>query len=170
MACSGGAAVFSAEPDSHRPVCGRFDLRRLDGTRLVVGWAPHDEHARLMGDYRARNQKMPLAVVLGGDPAFLLAAAAPLPPDADVCAVAGLLRGKPLDVVACRGVDLTVPADASLDVDLKTENGRTDSDFELNRRESDSGDRMSGRLRNGGATLRVNTAEGDIVLRKRQTL
>jgi hypothetical protein len=68
------------------------------------------------------------------------------------------------------GVDLTVPADASLDVDLRTENGRTDSDFELNRRESDSGDRMSGRLRNGGATLRVNAAEGDIVLRKRQTL
>ncbi len=57
---------------------------------------------------------MPLAVVIGGDPAFLLAAAAPLPPGGDVCAVAGLLRQKPLDVVACRGVDLIVPAEAEI--------------------------------------------------------
>ena len=108
------ATVLSAEPDSHRPVLGQFDLTRLDRTRLAVCWATHDEHARLLGEYRARNQKMPLAVVIGGDPAFLLAAAAPLPPVSDVCAVAGLLREKSLDVVACRGVDLDVPAEAEI--------------------------------------------------------
>ena len=108
------AVVFSAEPDSHRPVAGRFDLQQIDATRLAVCWAAHDDHARLLGEYRARNQKMPLAVVIGGDPAFLLAAAAPLPPGGDVCAVAGLLRQKPLDVVACRGVDLMVPAEAEI--------------------------------------------------------
>ena len=57
---------------------------------------------------------MPLAVVIGGDPAFLLAASAPLPPGGDVCAVAGLLREKSLDVVACRSVDLDVPAEAEI--------------------------------------------------------
>ena len=109
-----GAVLFSAEPDSHRPVAGRFDLQQIDATRLAVCWAAHDDHARLLGEYRARNQKMPLAVVIGGDPAFLLAASAPLPPGSDVCAVAGLLRQKPLDVVACRGVDLIVPAEAEI--------------------------------------------------------
>jgi 4-hydroxy-3-polyprenylbenzoate decarboxylase len=109
-----GAIVFSAEPDSHRPVAGRFDLQRIDAGRLAVCWATHDDHARLLGEYRARSRKMPLAVVIGGDPAFLLAAAAPLPPGGDVCAVAGLLRQKPLDVVACRGVDLMVPAEAEI--------------------------------------------------------
>ena len=108
------AVVFSAEPDSHRPVAARFDLQRIDAVRLAVCWAAHDDHARLLADYRARNQKMPLAVVIGGDPAFLLAAAAPLPAGGDVCAVAGLLRQKPLDVVACRGVDLMVPAEAEI--------------------------------------------------------
>jgi 4-hydroxy-3-polyprenylbenzoate decarboxylase len=106
--------VFSAEPDSHQPVAGRFDLQRLDRTRLAVCWAAYDEHARLLSEYRQRGQKMPLAVVLGGDPAFLLAAAAPLPAGGDVCAVAGLLREKPLDVVACRSVDLDVPAEAEI--------------------------------------------------------
>ncbi len=108
------AVVFSAEADSHRPVAGRFDLQQLDAARLAVCWAAHDDHARLLGDYRARNRKMPLAVVIGGDPAFLLAAAAPLPAGGDVCAVAGLLRQKPLDVVACRDVDLMVPAEAEI--------------------------------------------------------
>jgi 4-hydroxy-3-polyprenylbenzoate decarboxylase len=108
------AVVFSAEPDSHRPVAARFDLQQVDATQLAVCWAAHDDHARLLGDYRARNQKMPLAVVIGGDPAFLLAAAAPLPSGSDVSAVAGLLRQKPLDIVACRGVDLMVPAEAEI--------------------------------------------------------
>jgi 4-hydroxy-3-polyprenylbenzoate decarboxylase len=108
------AVVFSAEPDTHRPVAGRFDLQQLDATRLAACWAAHDDHARLLGEYRVRNQKMPVVVVIGGDPAFLLAASAPLPSGSDVCAVAGLLRQKPLDVVACRGVDLAVPAEAEI--------------------------------------------------------
>lgn len=126
LPCIGSAAVFSAEPDSHRPVCGRFDLERLGDSRLAIHWAAHDIHARLRAEYRARNQKMPLAVVIGGDPAFLLAAAAPLPPDADLCAVTGLLRGKPLDVVACRGVDLAVPAESEIVLEgflIEEENG-----------------------------------------------
>jgi 4-hydroxy-3-polyprenylbenzoate decarboxylase len=108
------AVVLSAEPDTHRPVAGRFDLQQLDATRLAACWAAHDDHARLVGEYRARNQKVPVAIVIGGDPAFLLAASAPLPSGSDICAVAGLLRQKPLDVVACRGVDLAVPAEAEI--------------------------------------------------------
>jgi 4-hydroxy-3-polyprenylbenzoate decarboxylase len=108
------AVVFSADPDSHQPVAGRFDLQQIDAARLAVCWAAHDDHARLLGEYRSRNQKMPLAVVIGGDPAFTLAASAPLPSGGDVCAVAGLLRQKPLDVVSCRSVDFAVPAEAEI--------------------------------------------------------
>ncbi len=57
---------------------------------------------------------MPLAVVLGGDPAGLLAAEAPLPAGADVSAVAGLLRGKPRELINCRTTELAVPADAEI--------------------------------------------------------
>lgn len=108
------ATVVSAEPDSRRPVTGQFDVQRIDRSRLAVCWAAHDEHARLFGEYRVRGETMPLAVVIGGDPAFMLAAAAPLPSGSDACAVAGLLREKSLDVVACRGVDLEVPAEAEI--------------------------------------------------------
>jgi 4-hydroxy-3-polyprenylbenzoate decarboxylase len=53
-----------------------------------------------------------MAVVLGGDPVLWIAASAPLA--ADSCLFAGLLRGKPLDVVKCRSHDLEVPADAEI--------------------------------------------------------
>ncbi len=108
------AIVLTAEPDTHQPIAGRFDLQPLDAHRLTVCWADHDEHTRLLGDYRARSQKMPIAVVIGGDPAYLLAAAAPLEARTDLAALAGVLREKPLDVVACRSVDLRVPAESEI--------------------------------------------------------
>lgn len=106
--------VVSVEPDSDDRVVGRYDLQVLDRNRLAACWDPTDEHVALLGRYRGREQPMPLAVVLGGDPAALLAAMAPLPPGADAWAVAGLLRGKPLELVAGRSAGLTVPADAEI--------------------------------------------------------
>ncbi len=108
------AVVLSIEANSLRPAAGRYDIERIDRSRLAVAWSNHDAHARLFGEYRARGEKMPLAVVIGGDPSFLLAAWSPLPPGSDVCAAAGLLCEKSLDVVACQSVDLEVPADAQI--------------------------------------------------------
>ena len=57
---------------------------------------------------------MPVAVVIGGDPAVHLAAAAPMPSAVDPLGLAGLLREKPLDAVACRSIDLLVPAESDI--------------------------------------------------------
>lgn len=108
------AQVFSRDAASGQTVVGRYDLVVLDRQRLACGWLEPDEPARLLSDYRQREQQMPLAAVLGGDPAGLLAAMAPLPPRVDVSAVAGLLRGKAREMVRCRTVDLEVPADAEI--------------------------------------------------------
>jgi 4-hydroxy-3-polyprenylbenzoate decarboxylase len=106
------AAVLSVGGDSGRPVAGRFDLQVLGPDRLAACWAAHDEHARLLRQYGRRDQKMPVAVVLGGDPAVLLAAASPTATGVDAWALAGLFREKPIDVVRCRTVELEVPAEA----------------------------------------------------------
>ncbi|MHC4176385.1 MAG: UbiD family decarboxylase [Planctomycetota bacterium] len=111
------AAVLSAEAESGRRVAGRFDLQLLGRDRLAVCWAGHDQHARLLAQYGRRDQKMALAVVLGGNPAGLLAAAAPMPPGVDAWALAGLLQEKPIDVVRCRTVELDVPAEAEIVVE-----------------------------------------------------
>ena len=106
------AALVAVDPESQCRVGGRYTLEILDRDRLAIDWAAHDEHARLLGEYRRRNQRMPVAAVLGGDPAGLLAASALLPPGVDTVALAGLLRQRPMEAVSCRSVDLTVPAEA----------------------------------------------------------
>lgn len=106
------AVALSIEPDTGRVVAGRLPLARVDSKRLAVGWTEFDELGSLHHLYRRRRQPMPLAVVLGGDPALLLAASAPLPAPSHVLRVAGLLRGKPVDVVPGRAVDIEAPADA----------------------------------------------------------
>ena len=57
---------------------------------------------------------MPLAVALGGDPAVVVAAAAGWSPQLDTFALAGLFCQRPLDVVACRSVELAVPAETEI--------------------------------------------------------
>jgi 4-hydroxy-3-polyprenylbenzoate decarboxylase len=57
---------------------------------------------------------MPLAIVLGGDPTFMLASAAVLPGEIDAPSLAGALSDKPLETAACRSGDLPVPAEAEI--------------------------------------------------------
>jgi 4-hydroxy-3-polyprenylbenzoate decarboxylase len=53
-----------------------------------------------------------VAVALGGDPATIWSGSMPLPPDMDELAVAGLIREEAVEVVACKSVELEVPAHA----------------------------------------------------------
>jgi 4-hydroxy-3-polyprenylbenzoate decarboxylase len=57
---------------------------------------------------------MPVAIALGGDPAMIYAASAPLPPGIDEVVFAGWLRGAGVELVPCRTVDLEVPASAEI--------------------------------------------------------
>jgi 4-hydroxy-3-polyprenylbenzoate decarboxylase len=108
------APVIARSPDSQQAMSGRFDVQLVDGHRLAVCFAEYDDLARHWQNSRQRNEKLPLAIVFGGEPAFMLASAAVLPGKIDACALAGLFRDKPLDVVSCRSVELTVPAEAEI--------------------------------------------------------
>ena len=57
---------------------------------------------------------MPVAFVLGGDPAYRLAVGSPLTTTLDPLMLSGLFRGQPVELVKCRSHDLAVPADADL--------------------------------------------------------
>lgn len=108
------AQIVSSAAGSPEKAIGRCDVCLVDRDRVALAWLPHDDHARLLAEYARRREPMPLAVVLGGHPAALLAAMAPLPPNADRTAFAGLLRGKPLETVRCRTLDLEIDADAEI--------------------------------------------------------
>jgi len=108
------ATILSAEPDSHDQVFLRGDVQITAHDRLIAAWSDAAGAVPLLREYADRQARMPVAVVIGGDPAAHLAAAAPMPAAVDPLGLAGFLRDKPLDAVACRSVDLLVPAESDI--------------------------------------------------------
>ncbi len=108
------ATILSAEPDSHAQLFLPGDLQISGRDRLTAAWSDIAVAMPLFQEYASRQAQMPIAVVIGGDPAVDLAAAAPMPAAVDPLGLAGMLREKSLDAVACRSVDLLAPAEADI--------------------------------------------------------
>jgi 2,5-furandicarboxylate decarboxylase 1 len=62
----------------------------------------------------AKGEPLPIALVVGVDPATLLCSQAIVPVGQDELEIAGALRGAPLDVVRCKTNEVRVPADAEI--------------------------------------------------------
>ncbi len=108
------ATLLSANPDSHAQVFLQGDVQIAGRDRLIAAWSDIAAAIPLLQEYASRQARMPVAVVIGGDPAVYLAAAAPMPAAVDPLGLAGWLREKPLDAVACRSIDLLVPAESDI--------------------------------------------------------
>lgn len=106
--------VFTAAPDGSSPNCGIYRCQIHDCRTLAIRWrsgSGADRHHQL---FKARQTRMPLAIVLGGPPCLTLAAAWPLPAGLDELRFAGWLQGAPVAVTDCPHGPLQVPADAEL--------------------------------------------------------
>jgi 4-hydroxy-3-polyprenylbenzoate decarboxylase len=68
---------------------------------------------------------MPVAVTIGGDPAYAFAATAPLPDGLDEILFAGFIRKKPVELVKCMTNDLEVPADVDFVLEGYVQPGET---------------------------------------------
>lgn len=106
--------VFTRDPDNGRANCGIYLIQVLSGNAAGIRWRPGSGGYAHWLRYRARGERMPVAVALGGDAALLFAAAAPLPDAIDEMQFAGFLRGRPVEMVQCRTSSLMVPAGAEL--------------------------------------------------------
>ena len=109
-------AVFTKDPVTGVRNVGMYRLQYFDDRTLGMHWQIHKggaEHHRRAED-SATGRKMEVAVALGGDPAMIYAASAPLPPGVDEVVFAGWLRGAPVELVKCRTVDVEVPAEAEI--------------------------------------------------------
>jgi len=106
--------VVSRDPVKGVRNVGMYRLQKMDRRTLLVHWQRHKggaEHERIA---KSLEKHIPVAVVLGGDPACIWAASAPLPPDIDEYLLAGWLRGRPVEMVDCITQPLSVPAEADI--------------------------------------------------------
>src|SRR5216117_1320430 len=80
-------------------------------------WQRHKVGAAHWREMAERGEKMPVAIALGGDPASIYAASAPLPPSIDEFLFAGFLRKEPVRLAKAVTSDLEVPAEAEVVVE-----------------------------------------------------
>lgn len=109
--------VITAPPGDFSPQrmnVGVYRLQVLGRDRLIARWLANRGGARHHALWRGRGEPMPVAIVLGADPALMLAAAMPLPETVSELGFSGLLRGKRSRLVPCKSIPLTVPADAEI--------------------------------------------------------
>src|SRR5256886_2141833 len=106
--------VITRNPESGVRNVGMYRVQVLSKNTLAMHWQRHKvgaAHWRVMAE---RGETMPVAIALGGDPASIYAASAPLPPTIDEFLFAGFLRGEPVRLAKGATSDLEVPAEAEI--------------------------------------------------------
>lgn len=106
--------VVTKHPETGRRNVGMYRMHVHDERTTGMHWHVHKGGAQHHRGFRRKRERMPVAVALGGDPATIYAATAPLPEDVDEMLFAGFLRKEPVELVRCRTVDLEVPAHAEV--------------------------------------------------------
>ncbi|RMG94471.1 MAG: menaquinone biosynthesis decarboxylase [Chloroflexi bacterium] len=107
--------VITRDPITNQRNVGMYRVQIFDDKTAAMHWQRHKggaEHERLARE--TAKPIIPAAIVLGGDPAQMWCASAPLPPGIDEYLLAGWLRGKPVEFVDCVTQPLEVPANAEI--------------------------------------------------------
>jgi 4-hydroxy-3-polyprenylbenzoate decarboxylase len=107
--------VITRDPQTGIQNYGIYRMQVYDARTTGMHWQTHKvgaHHYRVSQE--RQEEKLPVAVALGGDPATIWTGSAPLPPDMDEMAVAGFIREEGVELVKARTVDLLVPARAEI--------------------------------------------------------
>ena len=94
---------------------GIYRMQVIGADRTLMRWLRHrggaQHHARWKEEH---DEPLPAAAVIGADPATIIAAVCPVPDAMSEYQFAGVLRGKRVELVACKTVPLKVPAAAEI--------------------------------------------------------
>src|SRR5216684_3389523 len=106
--------VITKDPVSGVRNVGMYRVQVLGKNELAMHWQRHKVGAAHWRAMAERGETMPVAIALGGDPASIYAASAPLPPTIDEFLFAGFLRGEPVRLAKAVTCQLEVPAEAEV--------------------------------------------------------
>ncbi|SDO96436.1 4-hydroxy-3-polyprenylbenzoate decarboxylase [Lutimaribacter pacificus] len=104
----------TAAGDAGRYNAGVYRAQVIGRDRVILRWLPHRGGAAHSRSWMQAGEAMPVAVVLGADPATLLSAALPLPETISELTFAGALAGAQPRLVPARTVPILVPAGAEI--------------------------------------------------------
>ena len=108
------AGIFTTNPETGDRNIGMYRVQKFSKRKCAMHWHMHHDGARHFRLWQRKGEKMPLAIVLGGESVLPYAATAPLPPGIEELLFAGFLNGGGIELVKCRTIDLEVPANAEI--------------------------------------------------------
>ena len=108
--------VVTRGPNKPRVNLAIYRLQLIGRNRLIMRWLAHRGGAQDFREFQAAHpgEPFPVAVVIGADPATLLAAVTPVPDTLSEYAFAGLLRGRRSRVVESKLTGLPLPHGAEI--------------------------------------------------------
>ena len=108
--------VTTRGPNQQRQNLGIYRQQLIGRNRLIMRWLSHRGGALDYQEWcqQKGDEPFPVAVVLGCDPATILAAVTPIPDTLAEYAFAGLLRGSKTEVAKALLSDLEIPARAEI--------------------------------------------------------
>jgi 4-hydroxy-3-polyprenylbenzoate decarboxylase len=106
--------VNTKDPVTSVRNAGMYRMQVMGAAETGMHWHLHKTGARHFSEYLKQKKKIPIAVVLGGDPVYAYCASAPLPDGIDEYMLAGFLRKKSVQLVRCITQEIEVPSDADI--------------------------------------------------------
>jgi len=91
--------VYTEHPDGKGHNLGMYRIQRFDDTSTGIHWQIHKGGGYHYHAAEQKNEALPLTLYIGGPPALMLAAIAPLPENIPELVLASLLLGKKLEMV-----------------------------------------------------------------------
>lgn len=115
----GGRFITFGLVITHSPVSGSrnmglYRLQIYDSKTTGMHWHPHKGGAAHYDEAEKLGRDLEAAVVLGGHPALIFSAIAPLPEGVDEVAFSGYLRRRAVSMTKGRSVSLKIPANAEM--------------------------------------------------------
>ena len=105
--------IHTKDPNAGTRNVGMYRMQVFGPQLTGMHWHKHKVSAKHFNEYKKLGKRMPVAVALGGDPAYAYSATAPLPENVDEYMLAGFLRKKKVELVKCISQpNVEVPADA----------------------------------------------------------
>ena len=92
--------VYTEHPDGLGHNLGMYRIQRYNDTTTGIHWQIHKGGGFHYYEAERQNRALPVTLFIGGPPALMLAAIAPLPENIPELLLASLLQGKKLDMTA----------------------------------------------------------------------
>jgi 4-hydroxy-3-polyprenylbenzoate decarboxylase len=125
--------VITKNPETGKRNVGCYRMQVFDELTTGMHWQTQKHGAEHFRSARSKKPdgRLEVAVAIGADPATAMAGILPVPPDMDEFLFSGFLRRDPVELVACKTVDLEVPANAEIVLEGFVELGelRTEGPF-----------------------------------------